>query len=147
MPNKFTPVAIVPKKYPSVLEARNIAVEQGQSYGPSEEHDARGDALRHIVWQALTAKAVTPNFAKGLGDWHELPLPRWVGAAGVPFSGKELAQMRVENDMDQYNNALGREIAAKANSVEEILKLAKEAVDSGRAKYTPVDQLGEDASY
>lgn len=146
----FTPVAIVKNKYPDFLEARNLAVEQGQSYGPSEEHNARGDALRHIVWQALLAKN-NANLAKAVGDWHELPLPRFIGAGGIPvpkwLGGAGLEGARQEAQMDQFNNALGRDIAKKANSIEDIYKLAKEAVDSSKAKYIPVDQLGEEAVY
>lgn len=149
--SKFTPIAVIDKKYPNLWEARNIAMEQGQTYGPDEEHNARGDALRHIVWQALMAKGYTPQLAKAIGEWHELPLPRWLGAAGVPIpqalGGEGLAGKKKEATMDLYNNALGREIASKANNMQEILQMAKEYVDSGKAKYTPVDQLGEDAAY
>lgn len=148
---KFIPVAVVPQKFPGMLEARNLAVDQGQSYGIAEEHNARGDALRHIVWQALLAKSYNPEFAKGLGDWHELPLPRWMGAAGIPvpqwMGGAGSGPQKQESSMDQYNNAIGRDIATKANSIEDIYKLAREAVDTGKAQYIPVDKLGEDSAY
>lgn len=144
---KFTPVAVVKQKYPGFFEARNLAVEQGKTYGFSEEHNARGDALRHIVWQALLAKN-NQNLAKAVGDWHELPIPRVMGGGGIPVpkwlggAGYDVAKQEAE--MDQFNNAIGRDIAKRANSIDDIYRLAKEAVDSGKAKYTPVDQLDDE---
>lgn len=132
---KFTPVAIVPKKYPGMLEARNISVAQGKEvYGPKEEWQGKGDALRHIVWQALVAKSWNPTVANLLGQYHELPITGYLGGAA-------LDQTPQEKQQDLFNNALGRDIAAKANSIEDIYRLAKEAVDTGKAQYVPLAEI------
>ncbi len=43
-------------------------------------------------------------------------------------------QSQAEKDMDYANDAIGREIAKKAKSKEEIVEMAKEAIDTGKAK-------------
>lgn len=142
---KFTPVAVV--KWPNFFQSRNIALDKAkQAYGPTEEHNARGDAFRHIVWQALLAKQYGDVTAKGMGDYHEAPIPAWMGGAGLDPD-------KDETSMDQFNNAIGREIASKAKTEEDIYRLAKEYVDSGKAKYMPMadiirkSQLEEEQAY
>lgn len=130
---KFTPVAVV--KWPNFFQSRNIALDKAkEAYGPREEHNARGDAYRHIVWQALLAKQYGDKTAKGMGDYHEAPLPAWMGGAGTSPDPDETS-------MDQFNNAIGRQIAAQAKTEADIYRLAKEYVDSGKAKYMPMSDI------
>jgi hypothetical protein len=130
---KFTPVAVV--KWPNFFQSRNIALDKAkQAYGPTEEHNARGDAYRHIVWQALLAKQYGDKTAKGMGDYHEAPIPAWMGGAGM-------SPDQDETSMDQFNNAIGRQIAAQAKTEADIYRLAKEYVDSGKAKYMPMSDI------
>jgi hypothetical protein len=133
MDGKFTPVAVV--KWPNFFQSRNIALDKAkQAYGPTEEHNARGDAYRHIVWQALLAKQYGDKTAKGMGDYHEAPIPAWMGGAGM-------SPDKDETSMDQFNNAIGRQIAAQAKTEADIYRLAKEYVDSGKAKYMPMSDI------
>lgn len=130
---KFTPVAVV--KWPNFFQSRNIALDKAkEAYGPTEEHNARGDAYRHIVWQALLAKQYGDKTAKGMGDYHEAPIPAWMGGAGTSPDPDETS-------MDQFNNAIGRQIAAQAKTEADIYRLAKEYVDSGKAKYMPMSDI------
>lgn len=132
---KFTPVAVV--KWPGLLESRKISLQKGKEvYGDVEEHNMRGDAYRHLVWQALMAKKYGELPAKGFADWHEAPIPAWLGGAGTDPNMNEVA-------MDQQNNALGREIARKAKTEEDIYRLAKEYVDSGKARYMGLPEVME----
>ena len=133
MDGKFTPVAVV--KWPNFFQSRNIALDKAkQAYDSTEEHNMRGDAYRHIVWQALLAKQYGDKTAKGMGDYHEAPIPAWMGGAGINPNPNE-------TKMDQFNNAIGREIAAKAKTEADIYRLAKEYVDSGRAKYMGLPEV------
>ncbi len=43
-------------------------------------------------------------------------------------------QNKAEKEMDYYNDAIGREIGKKAKSKEEIVQMAREAIDSGKAR-------------
>lgn len=139
---KFTPVAIVPKKeqkYPSGIT--DIAAAAGGiaegAYPGNEQWLGKGDAMRHLVWQALMAKQYGNKLANLAGQWHELPL----GEDLQPYlHTADAEQMPEEKANDLYNNQLGREIAAKAKSIEDIYLLAKEAVDSGKAKYYAPDE-------
>ena len=117
---KFTPYAIVATK------------QAEKTYPKDEQHNARGDAYRHLVWQALVAKNQSPTLARVLGAVHESP---------IPFIGGGLEQDPEERAMDSYNNSLGIEIAKKSKTDEDIYRLAKEYVDSGKAKYIPVEEL------
>lgn len=123
---KFTPVSVA--KWPGIWQAREIALDKGKSaYGPTEEHNMRGDAYRHLVLQALLAKKYGASTGAAITGYHESRMPTWLGGAGV-FPDQD------ERAMDTFNNALGLEIASKANSMEDIFRLAKEYVDSGKAK-------------
>jgi hypothetical protein len=116
-------------------QARDLALTQAEKYGVSEERLGKGDAVRHLVWQALTSRGYGDTLANLAGQYHELPLP--LGAA--------VNQTDAEKEMDLYNNSLGREIGSKAKSLEDIYKLAQEYVDSGKAKYYSQGQM-EDMS-
>lgn len=131
--SKFTPVAII--QWPGFFKSRSISLDKGkETYGPTEEHNMRGDAVRHLVWQALMAKKYGPDVAKLAGDYHESRMPAWLGGAGV-FPDEQ------EREMDKFNNALGLEIAKQANTPEDIYRLAKEYVDSGKAKYMTLPEV------
>lgn len=137
MPNKFTPYAVVKTKtkYPSSIgdiaeAASGIA---GGTYPETEQWQGRGDAMRHLVWQALMAKQYGNTLANAAGQYHELPL-------GAALRAADFDQTPVEKAQDLYNNALGREIASKAKNIEDIYTLAKQYVETGRAKFlTPAE--------
>lgn len=122
--SKFTPYAII---------AYRKANAAGKSYGVKEEHEARGDALRHMVWQAEMAKNMSPGTAEMLGNIHE---NKWIPGVGAAFD-----QPESEKQMDLYNNKLGREIGMKAKDSAEILQMAKKYIDLGKAQYVPLSDL------
>lgn len=131
--SKFTPVAII--QWPGFFKSRNISLDKAKEvYGPTEEHNMRGDAYRHLVWQALMSKKFGPDFARLVGEYHESRMPAMLGGAGI-FPDEQ------EKEMDLYNNALGLEIAKQAKTPEDVYKLAKEYVDSGKAKYMTLPEV------
>lgn len=97
------------------------ANEMANRYFPNEEEDARGDALRHLLWQGAVqqGQGTVPAALSGYG--HEL------GIDMIP-------PMAPATEMDLANNALGRELGEQAKTREELLQAALEAVKSGRAK-------------
>lgn len=124
--DKFTPYAVV---------ASRVAEKKAEeTYSPREQHNARGDAYRHLVWQALMARNQSPAKAKLAGDYHESFMPYLLGGGGFD-------QPSEEKQMDLYNNSLGRRIASQAKSEADIYRLAKEYIDKGIAKYIPVEEL------
>ena len=129
----FKAVAIIP--FPNFFEGRNISVNKAkETYGQKEEWQGKGDAYRHLVWQALMAKKYGDTAANLMGQYHELPLGRGVGAAAWDQTAEEKA-------MDLYNNELGRKIAAQAKTPDQIYSLAKKAVDTGKAKFIPISVI------
>lgn len=122
--NKFTPYAIVASK---------IATKKAEEvYPANEQHNARGDAYRHLVWQALVAKNKSKGYAERVGNIHEMP---------IPVIGAGFDQPTEEKQNDLYNNALGRNIGFNAKTEEEIYNRAKQLVESGQARYIPVEEL------
>lgn len=87
------------------------------------QYQGEGDALRHILTSAIvTNKWGTKTPAKILSWLNENVKGTLQGAT------------EEDRDMDLTNDTIGREIGLKAKSEEEIFKLAKEAVQSGKAK-------------
>jgi len=138
--SKFTPVAVVNKRYPSGIT--DIAAAAGGiaegTYPLDEQWQGRGDAMRHIIWQALMAKQYGNFLANKAGQWHEVNL----GDTLRPVTHTAASdQSPEEKAQDLYNNMLGRAIAEKATSIEDIYRLAKEAVDTGKAKYMSKEDM------
>ena len=142
MPNKFTPFAVTPvrkQQWPGSIT--DIAAAAGGiaegTYPGKEQWLGKGDAMRHLVWQALMAKKYGNTAANALGQWHELNL----GEDLQPYlHTADAEQMPEEKANDLFNNELGREIASKANTIEDIYKMAKDYIESGKAKYYSEDE-------
>ena len=139
--NNFTPYAVVKRKqeYPSFMDSAQAAGGLAEAtYPANEQWQGRGDALRHIIWQALVAKGISPAVANAAGQWHETDLGdylrNYLHTAASDQTSEEKAQ-------DLYNNALGREIAGKAKNMDELYTLAKQYVDTGKAKFLTPDEL------
>lgn len=129
--DKFTPYAVVP----NFFKATSLAKEKSREYYPTESSwQGAPDAFRHVAWQAMLAKKYGPTIANLAGQYHELPLTGVLGAAAPD-------QTALEKEQDLFNNKLGREIAEQANSLEDILRLSKEAVDSRKAKYLSNEEI------
>ena len=105
-----------------------FATEIPEHYYPAnEQHNARGDAMRHILLQAQLANR-SPMLAKAVGWAHE------------NLSGP---QGDAEKAMDEYNDRIGREIGLKAKDKADMVYQALQAVDSRRAKTLTKDQMEE----
>jgi hypothetical protein len=76
-------------------------------------HNDNGDAFRHCWWSYLMARKVGSDWAKRWGDAHEL------GASSQPA---------IEQEMDLWNNQVGRNIA---DSGQQGVSFAMESVRSG----------------
>ena len=89
------------------------------AYGKATQHNGKADAMRHIIFSALASQDYTDVGAKTISYLNE----------NITFN-----QPKAEKNMDLHNDAIGREIGKTAKSKEEIVQMAREAVDSGRAK-------------
>lgn len=95
------------------------------TYGKAEEHNQRGDAMRHILYSAQTAKGVGDKPAMAISFAHEI--------------SEIFSQPKFEMNMDLQNDAIGRRIGKEAKTPEDMVTLAKKAIDSGEAKYYSKD--------
>lgn len=90
-------------------------------FSEGSQYQGEGDAMRHILFSALATKAYGSDKPTKIMSY----LNEYVKGA---LSDSD------DRDMDLTNDTIGREIGLKAKSEEEIFKLAKEAVTSGKAK-------------
>ena len=105
-----------------------FATEIPERYYPAnEQHNARGDAMRHILLQAQLANR-SPFLAKAVGWAHE------------NLSGP---QGDAEKAMDKYNDELGRQIGITAKDKADMVWKAMQAIESGKAKTLTKEQMGE----
>lgn len=100
-----------------------------QHFDKSTEHNGPADAMRHMLFQAQITKNHSPTLAKIISQGHERLL--------------DWGQPDAEQAMDFHNDALGREIGAKAKSIDEMTQMAKDAIMSGRAKVIGHDLPGK----
>jgi hypothetical protein len=116
----------------SIPEYRKFAEEEAlKAYGKKEEHNQRGDAMRHILFSALNTQNIGSLAAKTISYGHEL--------------SEAFIQPPFEKEMDLHNDAIGRRIAEQAKSREDMIRLTKEAIDSGEAKfYSKTNQPNQD---
>ena len=96
--------------------ATNVGVE---TYGKESELGGKADAMRHITFSALASQQYSEPVAKTISVLNE----------NITYN-----QSPAEKSMDYANDAIGRDIARKAKSKDEIVQMAKEAIDSGKAK-------------
>jgi hypothetical protein len=111
----------IPKALPDG-EYKKFAEEEAlKTYGKAEEHNQRGDAMRHILYSAQTAKNVGEFPAIAISFLHE--------------NSEIFDQPDYEKKMDYHNDAIGRRIAGQAKTREDMVRLTKQAIDSGEAKF------------
>jgi len=110
-------------------EYRNANTIPLEHYPKSTEHNGPADAMRHMLFQAQLTKNYNPTLAKIISQGHERLL--------------DWGQPDAEQAMDFHNDALGREIGTKAQSIEEMTQMAKDAIASGRAKTINRDLPGK----
>jgi len=96
--------------------ATDVSIE---TYGKKTELGGKADAMRHITFSALASQQYSEPVAKTISVLNE----------NITYN-----QSDAEKSMDYANDAIGRDIAKKAKSKDEIVQMAKEAIDSGKAK-------------
>jgi hypothetical protein len=97
-------------------------------YPANEQHNARGDAMRHMLLQAQLMQKYGETPAKIIGWMHE------------NLSGP---QGDAEKAMDEYNDRLGREIGRVAKDKADMAYRAMQAIDKQQAKTLTKEQMGE----
>jgi len=106
-----------------------FATEIPERYYPAnEQHNARGDAMRHMLLQAQLMQKYGETPAKIIGWLHE------------NLSGP---QGDAEKAMDEYNDRLGREIGRVAKDKADMAYRAMQAIDKQQAKTLTKEQMGE----
>jgi len=111
----------------SDIYMRSLEIPE-KTYGEAEAIGGKTDAMRHLMLQALLTKKLGPTAASVIGNIHEM----------TSFS-----QPRAEKEMDMFNDRLGREIGKAARTEEDIIRMAKEYVDSGKVQIIPAEQREE----
>lgn len=96
-----------------------------QEYGWKSRINGPGDAFRHLVGTALLAKKHGSPYAEFVTSLHESPY--------LPFFGA-LGHSKEDREMDLYNNRLGLELATQAKDYDDLVRMAKEYIATGRAK-------------
>lgn len=99
-----------------------------EKYFPAnEQHNARGDAMRHMLLQAQLMQKYGETPAKVIGWLHE------------NLSGP---QAEAEEAMDVYNDQLGREIGRVATDKADMAYRALQAIEKQKAKTLTSEQMG-----
>ncbi|MBQ2643963.1 hypothetical protein IJG14_00140 [bacterium] len=93
----------IPKKYGQYVLEKTLEYQKKYGFevgaGKEATHNNEADAFKHTFMQAQLALLTGKHAAKFFGDFHEIQ--------GNLFQG----QGKGENNMDNWNNAQGREIA------------------------------------
>jgi hypothetical protein len=95
-----------------------------QEFGPGEDVGGQGDAFRHLIASAILAKRQGPGYAKFVTNAHESQIP----GIGSP------AQAVEDREMDLHNNQLGIALATQAKDYPDLVRKARQHIDSGTAK-------------
>ncbi len=106
-----------------------FATEIPERYYPAnEQHNARGDAMRHMLLQAQLMQKYGETPAKVIGWLHE------------NLSGP---QGDAEQAMDEYNDRLGREIGRVATDKADMAYRAMQAIEKRKAKTLTEREMNE----
>ena len=103
-----------------------------QDRGYQGDSRGKGDAMRHLLLSAELQR-VHPMLAGPLLYGHEYVTNVLQG------------QRRDDRDQDLHNNRLGREIGRKAKNRDEIERMARETLESGRAMVLSPLEFDRDA--
>ena len=120
-----------PKTYLQMLtdpfDVADVAFgESDARYPVKGSTGGKNDAFRHIMGTALLAQRRGEPYAKFITDLHETGFfPGGLGSRGHP---------QEQIDMDLYNNKIGLDIARKAKSYDDLLRMAAEQVDTRKAR-------------
>ena len=104
--------------------AELLAAREGHAAIP----DGRQDALRHLIGSALFTRCYGVLLAWLVGEAMEFV--SWL----VRHNSAD------QCDMDRHNNAIGRKIARQASSEEEVVGLARAALEREEARWLVEDE-------
>lgn len=104
-----------------VLPQYETASMEAASQYPGNPVGGEQDAMRHILFSAMATKAFGSEKIPSALSWMNENVKGF-------FDTKE------NKDMDLNSDAIGREIGMKAKDHEDMIRLAREAISSGRAK-------------
>lgn len=99
------------------LAAKAILEEEAR-YSTAGEDRGNSNAFLHTYWSALLTKNISIEWAKEWTDAHE----------------EDYGQSEIDQEMDLFNNKLGREIAPQAQTDEILAIAAENAISSGKGK-------------
>ena len=108
--------SLIPGLRPILDKAQDLPLKY---YAATGEHNGEADAMRHMLLQAQLMQKYGETPAKAIGWLHE----------NISFG-----QPKREQAMDEYNDVLGREIGAKAKSEQEMIDMARQYIDSKKAR-------------
>ena len=120
--------------YKNTILGRQYISKALDSYGNDLQdtgfitNSGKADAMRHLLWTGEMSRKFNPTIAKGFSDWHEKVVTPW----GI-LGGANPNQSESDMQMDLFNNALGIKIGQISNSYADTARLAREAIDSGKA--------------
>lgn len=104
---------------------QDLAVKEAiAQYGHGEDVGGTGDAFRHLLASAILAKRQGPGYAKFITNAHE---------SQIPVIGS-LSQAPEDREMDLHNNQLGIALATQAKDYPDLVRKARQHIDSGTAK-------------
>jgi hypothetical protein len=105
--------------------SRDVGQQAVKEYGWKERLSGKGDAFRHLVGTAMLAQKHGAPYAQFVTSLHENPYIPFIGAVG---------HSKEDRDMDLYNNQLGLELATQAANYDDLVRLARQYIDTGKAR-------------
>jgi hypothetical protein len=87
------------------------------------------DAYRHIVWVAEMTRRMGPDMGGSLAELHEMQGQASAMRREVMGQGRDAINSAAATAMDRRNNLLGVSIGIQATTFEDVLRLAREAID------------------
>lgn len=87
---------------------------------PCQRYNGKGDAFRHAYWNALSAMRIGVSLTQSLTTAHENMPPEYL------YNYKE-------NEMDYYNNEVGRSLVI--NGASDLLQSTLQALNNGSLRY------------
>jgi len=116
--------------------AMTKAEQAGETFPPESQGQGEGDAMRHIMFSAMATKTYGSD-----------KVPKVLSWLNENIKGRLEGASEEDRDMDLTNDSIGREIGLKAKDEEEMIRMAKEAIASRKAKVikqTPNEGENED---
>ncbi len=121
-----------------VIERAAMRLSELGYEGVGKGADGASDAMRHCMWQCMMARRFGSDLAKRLGDIHEkhglANAKAQARLAEASAKGEKAPADKLREQMDQWNNACGRDCAASGKGC---TQCCLEAIQSGHLLWTP----------